>query len=186
MFTLKTSPLPQVPLSVVLAQKWGYKCLWTAQVPALVGCSSLFYNWGSWGQSIVVSKCFLCCHNELLGDSETHFWHVWVKFHSSVNGLHCIHLCCAQAPPRCRLGRESEKAERQTSCSWDHCLGSYPGSKYTSRAPMSTVSPWHKLSKLPLQGTSERPLPPRPTKPQQKQKACLHWTVQLSTHCLNS
>lgn len=109
MLTLKTSLLPQVPLSVVFAQKWGYKSLWTAQVPALVGCSSLFYNWGSWGQGIVVSKCFVCCHNELLGDSETHFWHVRIKFHSSVNGLHCIHLCCAQAPPRCCLGRESEK-----------------------------------------------------------------------------
>lgn len=44
-----------------------------------------------------------------MGIPQTHFWHVRVEFHSSVNGLYRIHLCCAQPPPRCSLRRESEK-----------------------------------------------------------------------------
>lgn len=38
---------------------------------------------------------------------DPNLWHVWVEFHGPVDGLHCIHLCCAEAPPWCCLWGES-------------------------------------------------------------------------------
>lgn len=42
-------------------------------------------------------------------DPQTHLGNMRVEFHSSVNGLHCVHLCRAQPPPRRSLRRESAR-----------------------------------------------------------------------------
>lgn len=126
-------------------------------------CKPLFYNWGSWGQGIVVNKCFLSHHNELLGDPKTHFWHVWIKFHSSVNGFYCIHLCCAQPPPRCSLWRESERQKDK-----HHAVGTtaWAATQGVSihEGPLRAPEPLAQALQLPQQGTGELPLPPQRTK----------------------
>lgn len=86
---------------------------------------------------------------------QTHFWHVRVEFHRSMNGLDRIHLCCAQPAPRCSLGRKSEKQKDKHHPVGTTAWASTRKGIYMSRAHKTTANQWHDLSKPLLYRTSE-------------------------------
>lgn len=122
----------------------------------------------------------------------THFWHVRVEFHSSVDRLHRIHLRCAQPPPRRRLRRESEKQRDRHPAIGTTAWASAPKSaRLGPREPQraeGVTSPSLRYA-APL---GDRPLGGGYQKAPQKQKACVRASshgrngTRLSGLCLNA